>query len=264
MHGVELTHQLVEDQRPVDLQLRREQGLGTRPVIDRDEGVVLLEVADAGGVELACQPVAAVEDDLDLERRPGLDADVHRPVDRVVEIEVLVQALAEGGSQFEVFGLCIAMDLITAAGLDATEDGDEAVGAELFRRGEAADEVLLALRARREVVDAPGGSLQGKLFTGLLDPLAEVRHVVTEVLEQHAGGRQEGGQSIDVGQPQQGADEAKAVETAEGALNLMIMPRYKGLHGVVSVGGSLGGLFVPYLGRRHVSSPLGRGRRSRR
>jgi hypothetical protein len=64
--------------------------------------------------------------------------------------------------------------------------------------------------------------------------LAELQHEVTEILEQHAGGPEEGGQALDVGQPQEGADEAKAVEAAEGALNLVVMSRYKGLHGVVS------------------------------
>ena len=39
-----------------------------------------------------------------------------------------------------------------------------------------------------------------------------------------------------LGQPQQGAYESKAVEATEGALNLVLMPRYKGLHGVASGG----------------------------
>ncbi len=74
------------------------------------------------------------------------------------------------------------------------------------------------------------------MFAGLLDPLAELQHVVAEVLEQHTGGSKEGGQTLPIGQPQKGAHEAKTVETAEGALNLVLMPRYKGLHGVVSSG----------------------------
>src|SRR5262249_28675526 len=140
--------------------------------------------------------------------------------------------------------------------LDATEDGDEAVGAGLLRSGEAPDELLLALRTRREVEDAPGGRLKGELFAGPLDPLAELQHGVAEILEQHAGGCEEGSQAFDVGQPQQGAHEAEAIEAAEGPLNLVSMSRYKGLHGVVSGGGSLGGLFVPYPGQRHRSPPL--------
>src|SRR5262249_30356299 len=51
--------------------------------------------------------------------------------------------------------------------------------------------------------------------------------------------------------------EAEAVEAAEGALNLVLMSRYKGLHGVVSGGfGGLGGLRAPYRRQRHLSSPL--------
>ena len=41
---------------------------------------------------------------------------------------------------------------------------------------------------------------------------------------------------VDVGHSKQGSYEAEAVETTEDALNLVLMPRYKGRHGVVSGG----------------------------
>src|SRR5215468_8076730 len=166
-----------------------------------------------------------------------------------------MQALAHGGAQLQVLGLAVTMDLVTAAGLDAAQDSDEAIRAGLFRGGEAADDVLLAPRAGGEVVDAPGGRLEGELLAGRLDPPADRQHVLAEVLEQHAGDPEEGTQPADVGQLQQGADEAEAVESAEGALNLLLVPRDKGLHGVVSGRGSLGGLWVPYPRRRHASPP---------
>ena len=160
VHGVELPHQLAQEDRPVDLQLVGEQGLGGREILDRDEGIVLLEVADPRGIELPRQPIAAVEDDLDLERHPGLDAEVNRPIDRMVEVEVEVQALAQGRPQFEVPGLRVAMDVVTAAGLDATEHGDQPVGVGLAWGGETADEIFLALRTGGQVVDAPEGDVR--------------------------------------------------------------------------------------------------------
>ncbi len=75
----------------------------------------------------------------------------------MIQIEIIVQALAESVAKLEVLGLRIAMQLVGPAGLDATEYGDETGGTWPLRSGEAADEVLLALRARGEVVDAPEG-----------------------------------------------------------------------------------------------------------
>ena len=85
---MELAHQLVQGHRPVDLQLGIEQGLSALEVVEGHEGVVLLEVADPRGIELPRQPVAAVEDDLDLERQPGLQPHVHRAEDGVIQIEI--------------------------------------------------------------------------------------------------------------------------------------------------------------------------------
>ena len=80
------------------------------------------------------------------------------------------------------------MDLVTAAGLDAAEDGEEAVGAGPLGGGQAADEVLLAPGARGEVVDAAGGRLKGELFAGppvaSLDVLAQQHDAYLALLEQ--------------------------------------------------------------------------------
>jgi hypothetical protein len=58
--------------------------------------------------------------------------------------------------------------------------------------------------------------------------------VIAELLEQHAGDGEKAGQPVQVGQSQQAAYKSEAVEAAEGALNLVLVPRYKRLHGVVS------------------------------
>ena len=129
-----------------NLQLRIEQGLSAPEIVKGHEGVVLLEVADPRGVELPRQPVAAVENDLDLEWQPGLQPHVQRAEDGVIQIEVIVQALADGGAQLQVLGLRVVMQLVGPAGLDATEDGDQAGW--LSRTGQGVREVLFTLRAR--------------------------------------------------------------------------------------------------------------------
>ena len=68
----------------------------------------------------------------------------------------------------------------------------------------------------------------------MLDPLTESQHIIAELLERHAGDGEKAGQPVQVGQSQQGAYKSEAVEAAEGALNLVPVPRYKRLHGVVS------------------------------
>src|SRR5262249_56619863 len=89
---------------------------------------------------------------------------------------------------------------------------------------------------RGQVVDAARRGRQGETFTGLFDPLAELEHVITKVLEQHAGDREKTGESIEERESPQGPNESEAIEPTERALNLVLMPRYKGLHVVVPGG----------------------------
>jgi hypothetical protein len=63
---------------------------------------------------------------------------------------------------------------------------------------------------------------------------AELEHIVTKVLEQHAGDGEKAGESVEESESSRSPNEPQAIETAESALNLVLMPRYKGLHGVVS------------------------------
>jgi hypothetical protein len=156
-----------------------------------------------------------------------------------------------------MLGLGIAMHFVGPAGLDAAQDGDQVGGI-----GQGAHQVLLALLARRQVMDAARWRDLSEAFTGLLDPLAEIEHGVAEVFEQHDGGRQEGGQAVDIRQSPQRAHEAKAVEAAEGALNLVLMPRYKGLHGVVSGRGESWRTLHNLPGATPAFTPFGCGRQA--
>lgn len=185
MHGMELAHQRVQRQRPVDLQLLLEQGLGPREVVDGHEGVVFLQVTDPLGVELPRHPVTTIETDLDLQREPGLEPHVHGAERRMHEIEVIVQALPRGRHEFEVLGGAIVIEDVGATGLDATEDGDQ-TGLLLWRR-QLAHEVFLASLAGSQVMDATGGRGFGDSEGGLFDLATEVLGVLTEVFQEHAG-----------------------------------------------------------------------------
>jgi len=83
-------------------------------------------------------------------------------------------------------------------------------------------------------MDTAGDRGLGETFAGVLDPPTESQHIIAELLEQHAGDSEKAGQPVQVGQSQQGAYKSEAVEAAEGALNLVLVPRYKRLHGVVT------------------------------
>jgi len=85
-------------------------------------------------------------------------------------------------------------------------------------------------------MDTAGDRGLGETFAGVLDPPTESQHIIAEFLEQHAGDGEKAGQPVHVGQSQQGAYKSEAVEAAEGAFNLVLVlvPRYKRLHGVVS------------------------------
>jgi hypothetical protein len=141
----------------------------------------------------------------------------------MVEVEVVVQTLAEGAAEFQELGPRIVVDLVREAGFDATEDGDQAAGSGLAGGRQPADEIFLAQGAGGEVMDAPGGGVEGEPLAGALDPLTEVLHELAEVLEQDAGGPEDRGQPLDVGEAKEGADEAKSVESAEGPLNALVM-----------------------------------------
>ncbi len=87
---------------------------GTRRLVDGEEGVVELAVTDATTIQLAGQPVMAVDVNLDHEGEPGGDADVHGAELAVQEVEIEAQAFAAGGDQG--WSAHPGNDLETAAG----------------------------------------------------------------------------------------------------------------------------------------------------
>src|SRR5262249_59514887 len=120
------------------------QGLRLGGVIELGEGVVVLHETDARGVELAGQPVVAVDVDRGGEREPGLHADVAEAERRVEKVEVQ-NALGPAGEDEPGPAGAVA-ELDRAARLLTAKDADEALaqaaGADLLLH-----EVFLAVAA---------------------------------------------------------------------------------------------------------------------
>ena len=136
--------------RPVGLELLVHQPLGEVDVLDPREAIVdALEVAAASG-ELPGQPLAAVEADLDVEREPGLQPDVHEAEDGVQEVLVEVPALGPAQPEPALVLVLGAVVLEAHAGLDRLERAHQAllVGVLCQQR---ASEILLACGARRQL-----------------------------------------------------------------------------------------------------------------
>lgn len=66
----------VEHRRPGTLGEPFTQPLGDVEIVDAQQSVVVAQIADTGGIELAGEPLAAIHVDLDLERQPGLHPDM--------------------------------------------------------------------------------------------------------------------------------------------------------------------------------------------
>src|SRR5207244_12160858 len=98
------------------------------------------------------QPLAAVEADLDRERKPGLDARMHEAEQRMDLVVVQVQALAAARLEIDELALALPHDLVAQAGLDGADPADQAL-ADPVGPSDLARHRLLAHPARRQVAD---------------------------------------------------------------------------------------------------------------
>src|SRR5206468_1279139 len=145
--------------------------LGEGGVAETGEAVVVAEeVVAALLLELARQPLAPVEADLDVEGEPGLEAGAHEAEDRVSPVLVDVQALARPQAEPPLGAVLGAVVLEAHAGLDDGERADEAPLDRVLLE-QAPCEVLLARRGELQV--AHGAVELGRLGERrLLDALA--------------------------------------------------------------------------------------------
>ena len=92
--GIDQGRLAIKEQRPVGVGERLAQRRDRREVIDSGDLVVAAPVADPGPIHLPRQPLAAVDVDLNLVRRPGLQPHMHPPELGIDQVQVRVQALA--------------------------------------------------------------------------------------------------------------------------------------------------------------------------
>ena len=95
------------------------------PVGDVAEGVVSHSIVDAQLAQLACQPVMAVEVDLQPARQPRRHTHMAQPQILVHEVEVVMQALAVIRYQIRLAGLLVVPRLVGRAGLHGRENADQ-------------------------------------------------------------------------------------------------------------------------------------------
>ena len=136
---------------------------------DPGKAILFLGVVHLVEIHLAAQPLTAVDADLDLERKPALQSQVHEPKLRVQMVEVEMLALAAFQLELEFFGLAITAEKISAAGFHAAKDTDQAV-LESVLVDELPNQGFLAGTARGQVTKRTAGDL-GHVEGSVLDAL---------------------------------------------------------------------------------------------
>ena len=188
MCRIHLPGDLVEPLGPGGSQLAVEEPLGSLDVLDPDETVFLLAVADAGPVKRSRQPLPAIHPDLHGERKPGLDAGMHQTELRVQPVVIMMQALAQTRLQLQVFRLRIAVDLERGARLDTSQHTNQSLGNTVPGR-DAPGHTLLGRLGRRQVAYFPARRLR-HLARSRLDPLGHRLRMSPERFEQDSRLRQ--------------------------------------------------------------------------
>src|SRR5262249_25834663 len=139
----------------VGLELLVHQALGERRIRQPRETVVRTLVAGAPPVQLACEPLATVEADLDVEPKPPLDPRIHETGVRVDEVLVDVEALARTQLQPSLTRVGRTVVLEAHARLDGLERADQPRLVERVLREQLPREILLAGAARLQVAHGP-------------------------------------------------------------------------------------------------------------
>src|SRR6266700_4519208 len=238
---VQLSGALVQPARPLYSQLRIQQSLRVGPVFHPGKAVVLPHKLQARGRHLPGQPLPSVQADLDGEGKPSLNARVHETPAGMNRVVVKKQAFSPTLHQVQLLRLPIAVDLKTPAELHRRQDGNQPLanallGGDLPRQG-----FFVRLRGS-QVLDGPP-PLDRFRQRSLLQPLAHLLDVATEVLPQNLVHRQVGVHAVDVGEGPQGPSKDQSVEPGKYSRNLISVFCDKLLHGV-SVPPPMCGLWI--------------------
>src|SRR5437588_4234048 len=94
VNGIELLGDLIQQFRPMGVQLLIQQLLCLQEIRHPVEAVVLALISYPGGIQLAGQPFSSIDANLDGEREPGLNAGIHPAQHRMLPVLIDKQTLA--------------------------------------------------------------------------------------------------------------------------------------------------------------------------
>ena len=234
MCGVVLAEEGEKDALPGRLELLVGKLLSPLEVWEFEEAVVGAAIAQTGGIQLVGQPLAAIEGDVDAQRQPGLQPQMHEAELRMLEIEVVVQAFLGSPAEFQATTRGVPANLVGEAGLDGAEHADQAL-LDPVLASDAPGKLLLGGFGTVQIEQGPAPRL-GHLFAGCTHRFRNVLGVGYEVLQQHADVIEIGEQALGLGQEADRPAETHAIETTERAADLIGMLLYKALHGVAPGG----------------------------
>ena len=225
VQGVALIQQMLQGFGPLNSGLPIHQRLSSRQVLYPGQVIVLTFIGDAGTVQLTAQPLPAVEANFDLERKPGLQPQVHEAPLRVLLIKVKMNAF---GCLEERLG---AMHLISLARLNATQDGNQ-TAFNLIVAGDLAGQLFLGSPGRAQVEPWPLGG-KSHLLGVVNNASGQVQRIRLEPFEEHLANIQIPQQNIGLIETAQGAAQTQTVKTRKNPDDRRLVTCYKGMRDVV-------------------------------
>ncbi len=141
---------------PTNPRLAIGQRLRAGKIFDPGEAVIPPLVSQMGRVQLPCQPLAAIEDHADIERKPGLHTHVGQSEHFVSEVDVVMETFPRPAAEIQFPPLPVTEDLVGNAVLQRAQYRHEAVGSDAFSLLNATDQFFL-VGVARQVLD--GASL---------------------------------------------------------------------------------------------------------
>jgi hypothetical protein len=176
-----LSKDSVQLSRPIDFQLFTHQTLRSFDVADPSEAVLFFAVAHLVAIHLPTQPFPSIEADLDQERKPALQPQVHQAELRMQMVEIEVLALAALELKFQFFGLAITAQKIGPAGFNTPKNPDQAF-LQMILFDEFPGQRFLAEMTGAQILKRTPG-LFGHLECGGFDPLRQVNREILKVFE---------------------------------------------------------------------------------
>jgi hypothetical protein len=225
--GIDLSGEGGQDSRPVLFHQAVGEPLSPFKIVDLAKGVIGFNERKPVFTHLFGQPLVAVDIDLDLKGKPGLEADMDPPELPVEKIEVVEQAFSKvvgqagppfAGNQFK-----------GRTGLDGGQRADQTLGQAVFL-DDPPDEFLLVARSR--LIDKrSSGPLGDGLGVGL-EPLGLFHDEGFEILDQDLLTIEKAFHRFGIIDRQM-TFEDDAVEAVEGSQYILLMLLDKMVHGVL-------------------------------